>query len=410
MAKTDFFDKEIDERTVEKISDDFPVLSDEEKDRIFANVERKLNIIENEAHSEEVSGVEEYVRPRWVSIISVAASAAVLFGGLGGGTLLMRNMRKDVHNVPAPENVTEPLTTSENSSFKAENTKKDSGAEKNHPVPKATAADDGYLANSALNTKDKPLNTLSAADASYNNLDTHENNAQSYLNDNETAEEEVYEPVVTDVPVPAEAVDEESNNITTTDVQKSEQDELLDSAERLIAEYDNIKDIKNMNLPVVSGGEYDTITCVYNADILDYSYTLQYRRVDPEIYPDMDTLKEYYYSVICSSKKEEECFGPELYSQDYPDGLSFDSNCPKYSFITYDGRLYERMEKQHDFIKRTDEAAEIYNVSDLAFTAVKKYIDPFDENNIIEVTFSIVKDFRTDKWSILNVIGYMYFG
>ncbi|MDD7516752.1 hypothetical protein [Ruminococcus flavefaciens] len=410
MAKTDFFDKEIDERTVEKISDDFPVLSDEEKDRIFANVERKLNIIENEAHSEEVSGVEEYVRPRWVSIISVAASAAVLFGGLGGGTLLMRNMRKDIHNVPAPENVTEPLTTSENSSFKAENTKKDSGAEKNNPVPKATAADDGYLANSALNTKDKPLNTLSAADASYNNLDTHENNAQSYLNDNETAEEEVYEPVVTDVPVPAEAVDEESNNITTTDVQKSEQDELLDSAEKLIAEYDNIKDIKNMNLPVVSGGEYDTITCVYNADILDYSYTLQYRRVDPEIYPDMDTLKEYYYSVICSSKKEEECFGPELYSQDYPDGLSFDSNCPKYSFITYDGRLYERMEKQHDFIKRTDEAAEIYNVSDLAFTAVKKYIDPFDENNIIEVTFSIVKDFRTDKWSILNVIGYMYFG
>ena len=117
MAKTDFFDKEIDERTVEKISDDFPVLSDEEKDRIFANVERKLNIIENEAHSEEVSGVEEYVRPRWVSIISVAASAAVLFGGLGGGTLLMRNMRKDIHNVPAPENVTEPLTTSENSSF-----------------------------------------------------------------------------------------------------------------------------------------------------------------------------------------------------------------------------------------------------------------------------------------------------
>lgn len=310
MAKTDFFDKEIDERTVEKISDDFPVLSDEEKDRIFANVERKLNIIENEAHSEEVSGVEEYVRPRWVSIISVAASAAVLFGGLGGGTLLMRNMRKDIHNVPAPENVTEPLTTSENSSFKAENTKKDSGAEKNNPVPKATAADDGYLANSALNTKDKPLNTLSAADASYNNLDTHENNAQSYLNDNETAEEEVYEPVVTDVPVPAEAVDEESNNITTTDVQKSEQDELLDSAEKLIAEYDNIKDIKNMNLPVVSGGEYDTITCVYNADILDYSYTLQYRRVDPEIYPDMDTLKEYYYSVICSSKKEEECFGP----------------------------------------------------------------------------------------------------
>ena len=410
MAKTDFFDKEIDERTVEKISDDLPVLSDEEKDRIFANVERKLNIIENEAHSEEVSGVEEYVRPRWVSIISVAASAAVLFGGLGGGTLLMRNMRKDIHNVPAPENVTEPLTTSENSSFKAENTKKDSGAEKNNPVPKATAADDGYLANSALNTKDKPLNTLSAADASYNNLDTHENNAQSYLNDNETAEEEVYEPVVTDVPVPAEAVDEESNNITTTDVQKSEQDELLDSAEKLIAEYDNIKDIKNMNLPVVSGGEYDTITCVYNADILDYSYTLQYRRVDPEIYPDMDTLKEYYYSVICSSKKEEECFGPELYSQDYPDGLSFDSNCPKYSFITYDGRLYERMEKQHDFIKRTDEAAEIYNVSDLAFTAVKKYIDPFDENNIIEVTFSIVKDFRTDKWSILNVIGYMYFG
>lgn len=99
-----------------------------------------------------------------------------------------------------------------------------------------------------------------------------------------------------------------------------------------------------------------------------------------------------------------------MYSQDYPDGLSFDSNCPKYSFITYDGRLYERMEKQHDFIKRTDEAAEIYNVSDLAFTAVKKYIDPFDENNIIEVTFSIVKDFRTDKWSILNVIGYMYFG
>ena len=45
--KTDFFDKIIDEKTVEKISEDYPVLSEEEKDRIFSLVERKLNIDKN---------------------------------------------------------------------------------------------------------------------------------------------------------------------------------------------------------------------------------------------------------------------------------------------------------------------------------------------------------------------------
>ena len=415
MAKTDFFDNEIDERTVEKISDEFPVLSDEEKDRIFAIVERKLNIAENEAHSEEVSGVEEYVRPRWISIVSFAASAAVLLGGLGGGTLLMRNMKQVVHDVPAPENVTEPATTSERQSYKAVAPEKNTAAEKNDPVPKAIAADDGDLAKTAVNVKDMPLNTLSAADASDNSSDIQEKKSASvsvdYTENDNTETQDEYGPAETDVTVTA-AADPSTSYITTTvvttTVQKSEQEKLLESAEMLIAEYDHIKDIKNMNLPVVSGGEYDTVTCIYNADISDLSYTLQYRRVDPELYPDMDALKEYYYSVICSSKKEDECFGPELYSKDYPDGLFFESNCPKYSFITYDGMLYEREEKQHDFIQRTDETAVISNVSEIGFSATKNYRDPYDDSNIIAVTFSIVKDFHTDKWSILNVIGYMY--
>ena len=41
--RNDIFD-DIDDETVEKLSNEFPVLTDEEKDRIFAMSERKYNL------------------------------------------------------------------------------------------------------------------------------------------------------------------------------------------------------------------------------------------------------------------------------------------------------------------------------------------------------------------------------
>jgi len=104
--KNDLFD-DVDDETVEKLSQEFPVLTDEEKDRIFAMSERKYNIV-SEIVSEndgDVKGVEQYKRPVWHRFAGIAAAIAIIAGGFGGGAALMNSLKKS-----APSDT----TTSEN--------------------------------------------------------------------------------------------------------------------------------------------------------------------------------------------------------------------------------------------------------------------------------------------------------
>lgn len=113
MRDFDIF-RNTDDMTVEMIAASYPVLSDEEKERMFAMSERKFNIKErkypqgytNEADEEyddedEVDGVEEYDRPMWLKFLTTAAALMLVGGGLAVGRDLLRRR-------PAPDNVPPP--------------------------------------------------------------------------------------------------------------------------------------------------------------------------------------------------------------------------------------------------------------------------------------------------------------
>ncbi len=112
MMKNDLF-KEIDDMEIDKISQDFPVLTDEEKDRIFSMSERKYNLSrtpdENEGFGDEtvVTGVERYKRSIWKNYASIAAAALLMIGGISGSIMLMRNGEHMIPGTDTTETNTE---------------------------------------------------------------------------------------------------------------------------------------------------------------------------------------------------------------------------------------------------------------------------------------------------------------
>ena len=402
--KTDFFDEIIDEKTVEKISEDYPVLSDEEKDRIFSAVERKLNIDKavNNDHSGEVSGVEEYTRPRFINIISIAASAAVLFGGIGSSLCLMRNMKKSDTDDPAPEIVTESVIPSSENSFVSDETRKTAENQNNYPVPKATKAVEDHLAET--DAKDNAAKTPAVAAVSMKNDEAAEQDtASAFIADtNEAETNEPQEDIQTDAAVTTAVTTVFRESIQTTAVQSTDAiEKLADTAECLIADYDAIRDITDVKLPVIEGSTI-SITHKMAAPSGDrvFNRLLEYGQVDPDVYPDMQALKDRFYSVMCSSITESELFGGEFYSGSSPEGIVVDH---AYSYITYDGKLYRIMGREkHDLEPLPNEKAEVYNVTECAFTAEKKYIDLTD-GSTVTVKYGIVRDYKANKWSLLKV-------
>ena len=233
--KTDFFDEITDEKTVEKISEDYPVLSEEEKDRIFAIVERKLNIDKavNSDHSEEVSGVEEYVRPRWINIISIAASAAVLFGGIGSSVCLMRNMKSGIQEDPSPEVMDKTESTSSGTPFLSVQTSI-AAENSNNPVPKTTKAVEDHLAGT-----DKKGDTaksdavVAVALNNYVTAITEQDITSAYSEDStEAGTEEPNEEIQADEEVTTAVTAISNETIYTTVVQSTDDHEkLVDIAE-----------------------------------------------------------------------------------------------------------------------------------------------------------------------------------
>ncbi len=85
-----------DDETINSIASNYPILTEEEKDRMFAMSERKYNINKGyeDEFSEEVRGVERCNRPIWSKYAAVAAAFLLLAGGIGGSLALGRSMSK----------------------------------------------------------------------------------------------------------------------------------------------------------------------------------------------------------------------------------------------------------------------------------------------------------------------------
>ncbi|MBR4626664.1 MAG: hypothetical protein IKO47_03005 [Ruminococcus sp.] len=89
----DIFDNAGDDM-IDKISKEYPVLTDEEKERLFAMSERKFNISDARiGDAAVVSGVEHYKRPAWHRFAAMAAAFVLVAGGIGGGVMLSKRMK-----------------------------------------------------------------------------------------------------------------------------------------------------------------------------------------------------------------------------------------------------------------------------------------------------------------------------
>ena len=120
MREFDIF-RNTDDMTVEIIAGSYPVLTDEEKERMFAMSERKFNIKERkypqdykndtdeEYDDDEVEGVEEYDRPMWLKFVSTAAALMLVGGGLAVGRNLLR--RRPVPDNHTPPNIATAVST-----------------------------------------------------------------------------------------------------------------------------------------------------------------------------------------------------------------------------------------------------------------------------------------------------------
>lgn len=94
--------KEIDNMIIDKISEEFPVLTEAEKERIFAMSEKKYNMDNQDKNNgvfdedTEVRGVEQYNRPILSRVLSTAAAVAVLTAGIAGGSAFLKYRKNNV--------------------------------------------------------------------------------------------------------------------------------------------------------------------------------------------------------------------------------------------------------------------------------------------------------------------------
>ena len=121
--------KDMDDKTVEKISADYKVGDDSAKERIYKEIVRRMNSendAENTAAGDEVRGVETYRRRNITRIISAAAAFIIVAGAVGGGAYLLKDHKSkspvqtsdeivEATTSPATaavtERTTEPITT-----------------------------------------------------------------------------------------------------------------------------------------------------------------------------------------------------------------------------------------------------------------------------------------------------------
>ncbi|MBP5578607.1 MAG: hypothetical protein J6X56_03855 [Ruminococcus sp.] len=81
---------------IDRLASEFPPADESEKERIFSMSEGKFNKHFSELPEDgenTVSGVEVYKRPVWQRIVSTAAAAVLIAGGITGGAFAMKRFR-----------------------------------------------------------------------------------------------------------------------------------------------------------------------------------------------------------------------------------------------------------------------------------------------------------------------------
>jgi hypothetical protein len=112
MRSDDIFN-DIDDKTAERLSKEYPVLKDDQKERLYAMSKRKFDINnEKMNNSIDVSGVEKYRRPKWYKGASVAAAAVLLVAGIGSSIVFIsRNGQTPAAEVEESTSVTTEAVT-----------------------------------------------------------------------------------------------------------------------------------------------------------------------------------------------------------------------------------------------------------------------------------------------------------
>lgn len=341
--KDDIFDRYIDEKTIEMISDGFPVLTEEEKDRIFASIERKININceKNDKLTDSVDGVEKYERPQLVRIAGFAAALTIIIGGLGGMSYFLSNFNKNAPPVPQPEITTEAVTgTTAVQTTVVSNCTTTSNKQKDKQLDKIKKTSD---ANAFTTTATSAINSTNTQTAPVST--TEETNVtETYVN----GTEENNNSPLPNVPFTTCLPETTTEPVTTTTeyipVVPSQQ-EAEEIAARLSDDFIKVFDINNGLI----GGERNDLTLRYRfSETSSNVYEQNFCLVDPELYESMDALKKYYYSVVeYDEKTEKRMFGPEITSSDGLDYTLYKADDIDHQYITYNGQLYSRSNNYH---------------------------------------------------------------
>ncbi|MBR1822655.1 MAG: hypothetical protein IJ779_00320 [Ruminococcus sp.] len=131
MKEFDIF-RNTDEATIERIANIHPILTEEEKERMFSMSERKFNIKEkkypqgysDDEYDDDVDGVEEYdSRPAWLRYLTTAAALVLLGGALAVGHNLLRRRPAPENNNNIPPSIATELATGTTITSGADNSK-----------------------------------------------------------------------------------------------------------------------------------------------------------------------------------------------------------------------------------------------------------------------------------------------
>ncbi len=126
--------KDMDDKTVEKISADYKVGDDSAKERIYKEIVRRMNSendAENTAAGDEVRGVETYRRRNITRIISAAAAFIIVAGAVGGGAYLLKD-----HDSKSPAQTSEEVVDVTTSTEAVTVTKEPAVVEDSEPMTK----------------------------------------------------------------------------------------------------------------------------------------------------------------------------------------------------------------------------------------------------------------------------------
>ena len=136
---------------------------------------------------------------------------------------------------------------------------------------------------------------------------------------------------------------------------------------------------------------------------------ITYYHIDPNIFPDMDSLKSFYHTMVTPSSNDLTLFGPEYTSDELPEGSMFD-DLKLYRYITYDGKLYGSQDASDisKFNTWSQEPAVINNViydgdEAIEFTALKSHtMFNYETSSLgmVSIEFRLEKDRSTGKWMI----------